>query len=97
MVMRGFYCGDRCEPVCYFGIRVGKRVGGAVKRNLLRRRMRNIAQEVFRNEGFHFSCVYLVSVLPLSADLGFTELRKDFLKASSFILKKIQSAIVLGL
>jgi ribonuclease P protein component len=61
------------------GVSVGKRSGGAVTRNLLRRRVR----EIFRRnrpglpEGFRV----VVNVKPSAASTSFAELARDYLSA----------------
>lgn len=92
MIVRCFYCGEQSTGRLYLGIRASKKVGGAVLRNFLRRRMRNIAQEIFLNQKLHLNCVYLISILPPASNANFLSLREDFTGACESLYQKIDSS-----
>ncbi|MEG0837932.1 MAG: ribonuclease P protein component [Akkermansia sp.] len=72
-----------------FGIICTKKVGGAVVRNLLKRRVR----ELLRSHGDRFSCGYhLVCILRWRAvDAPYTDLERDWYKASTRLQKMLKS------
>ncbi|WP_026551034.1 ribonuclease P protein component [Arthrobacter sp. Br18] len=70
-----------------FGFIVGKNVGNAVTRNLVKRRLRAAAAVVLlRNpQGLDF----VVRALPPSADAGWPELSTDLDKALTAVMKRL--------
>ena len=69
-----------------FGISTGKRVGGAVVRNRVRRRVREILRAW--EHGGTVSWDILVVARPASADASFTELRAALVKLLTQITTK---------
>lgn len=70
---------DEDQPHTRFGFVVAKTVGGAVKRNLVKRRMREISRELLEAFGSGFSVV--VRALPGAAEADFKTLQNE-LRAS---------------
>ena len=60
-----------------FAYGVGRRVGPAVVRNRVRRRLRAAAREIVRDEGGLPSGAYLVTVRPEAVALDYASLRRD--------------------
>jgi ribonuclease P protein component len=60
-----------------FAYAIGRRVGSAVVRNRLRRRLRAAARDLHRSSGGLPRGSYLVSVRPEAAALTYAELRRD--------------------
>lgn len=58
-----------------FGFVVAKTVGGAVKRNLVKRRLRAIARELL--SGFSSPVNIVVRALPGAAEIGWDALREE--------------------
>jgi ribonuclease P protein component len=58
-----------------FGFIVSKSVGGAVTRNVVKRRLRSIAREImdFKSSGFEM----VVRALPFAADADWNRLQKE--------------------
>lgn len=79
---------DEDQPHARFGFVVAKTVGGAVKRNLVKRRMREISRELLAEIGAGFSVV--VRALPGSAETDFKTLREE-LRAS--VLAGVSKAV----
>ena len=61
-----------------FGFVVSKASGGAVKRNLLKRRLRSLARK--QMESFPIGSQVVLRSLPGSAELDFQQLTSDFEK-----------------
>ncbi|MDO5725777.1 MAG: ribonuclease P protein component [Tissierellia bacterium] len=59
------------------GLTVSKKVGNAVVRNLLRRRMKEIYRENSNNLKTGYDLVFVLK--PVCADISYRELRKSFL------------------
>ncbi len=75
------FVGDR------FGFIVSKAVGIAVKRNLAKRRMREIAHELRRVEG---DVDFVVRALPGASELSWDELRSQINASFSAALRKLE-------
>jgi len=69
-----------------FGFVVSKMVGGAVQRNLVKRRLRSIARQIIRDNQGHFDCV--VRALPAASTLSWAELEADVTKSLGKALRK---------
>lgn len=76
------FSGDR------FGFIVSKAVGIAVKRNLTKRRMREIAHELRRVDG---NVDFVVRALPGAAEISWDELRSQVNAAFSASLRKLEA------
>jgi ribonuclease P protein component len=66
---------DEGQPHTRFGFVVAKTVGGAVKRNLVKRRMREIARELLAQHQSGITVV--VRALPGAAELDWNKLREE--------------------
>ena len=66
---------DGALPQARFGFVVAKTVGGAVKRNLVKRRMREIARELLKEVDSQMTVV--VRALPGAAELDWNKLREE--------------------
>jgi ribonuclease P protein component len=93
MIVRGFYCPSQPKDSIHLGIRASKKVGGAVLRNLLRRRMRNLVQISFTNQNPPLGCVYLISILPPASNVSFLFLKNDFDNSCRYLYKKIDLGV----
>ncbi|HCJ55295.1 MULTISPECIES: ribonuclease P protein component [Glutamicibacter] len=71
-----------------FGFIVSKAVGIAVKRNLTKRRMREIAQVLRRVDG---DVDFVVRALPGAAELSWEELNSQINSALAAVLRKIEA------
>ena len=80
---------DEAAPHARFGFVVAKTVGGAVKRNLVKRRLREISRELMPDLGPQLSVV--VRALPGSAELDWNKLREELIDAAKTALKKASS------
>lgn len=80
---------DEAAPHARFGFVVAKTVGGAVKRNLVKRRLREISRELMPELGPQSSVV--VRALPGSAELEWNKLREELIEAAKTALKKASS------
>ena len=80
---------DEAAPHARFGFVVAKTVGGAVKRNLVKRRLREISRELMPELGAQLSVV--VRALPGSAELDWNKLREELIEAANTALKKASS------
>ena len=80
---------DEAAPHARFGFVVAKTVGGAVKRNLVKRRLREISRELMPDLGRELSVV--VRALPGSAELEWNKLREELIEAAKTALKKASS------
>ncbi|MDD3340691.1 MAG: ribonuclease P protein component [Bacilli bacterium] len=69
------------ESTYHFGFSVGKKVGNAVTRNLVKRRLKNILDEKVYQKGFN--CIIIVKKAILEKSFG--EMREDVLR----LVKKI--------
>ena len=77
---------DEAAPHARFGFVVAKTVGGAVKRNLVKRRLREISRELLPELGSQITVV--VRALPGSAELDWNKLREELKSAAQTALKK---------
>ncbi len=80
---------DEAMPQARFGFVVAKTVGGAVKRNLVKRRMREIARELLKELGSGFTIV--VRALPGAAEVDWEQLRNELRSAVFTAVKKAQA------
>lgn len=64
-----------------FGYIISKAVGNAVTRNLLRRRMKTVTEELIREGVSDVDVVF--RALPRAAEASFDELRREMLRAMS--------------
>ena len=80
---------DEAAPHARFGFVVAKTVGGAVKRNLVKRRLREISRGLMPDLGTHLSVV--VRALPGSAELDWNKLREELIDVAKTALKKASS------
>ena len=71
-----------------FGFIVSKAVGIAVKRNLTKRRMREIARVLRRVDG---DVDFVVRALPGAAELSWEELNSQINSALAAVLRKIEA------
>jgi ribonuclease P protein component len=78
--------GAGAGPAVRVGFAVGRRVGGAVERNRVRRRTRAVLAEV---NGTMMPGAYLVSFAPGAAEMSFEELRTDVERALSRMVQRI--------
>lgn len=69
------------DPPVRIGFAIGRKVGGAVVRNRLRRRLRSIVLEAARTPGSIPPGAYLIGVRPDAATASFAELRTRMLAA----------------
>ena len=77
---------DEAAPHARFGFVVAKTVGGAVKRNLVKRRLREISRELLPEIGSQSTVV--VRALPGAAELDWNKLREELKGAAQTALKK---------
>jgi ribonuclease P protein component len=77
----GYKLQESDQPV-RFGVVVSKACGGAVKRNRLKRRLRNLARE--RMEVFPAGSQVVLRALPGSSELQYLELSADFDRVLGF-------------
>lgn len=77
---------DEAAPHTRFGFVVAKTVGGAVKRNLVKRRLREISRALMPDLGEKLSVV--VRALPGSAELEWNKLREELINVAQTALKK---------
>ena len=77
---------DEAAPHARFGFVVAKSVGGAVKRNLVKRRLRAVSRELMPELGPQISVV--VRALPGAAELDWNKLREELKNVALTALKK---------
>jgi len=77
---------DEAAPHARFGFVVAKSVGGAVKRNLVKRRLRAIARGLMTS--IEFKADVVVRALPGSAEIDWDKLREEFSASFNIALKK---------
>ena len=77
---------DEAQPHARFGFIVGKPVAGAVGRNLVKRRMRNIARELLRDQPIGYSAV--IRALPGAAEADWNRLQQEITLAFSKVLQR---------
>ncbi len=77
---------DETQSHTRFGFVVAKTVGGAVKRNLVKRRMREIARELLKEHSAGFTVV--VRALPGAAEISWDQLREELRSSVSIGVKK---------
>jgi ribonuclease P protein component len=68
------------------GYAIGRRVGSAVARNRLRRRLRSVVQD--EAPSLEPSCAYLVGAAPAAIDVPYHELRNTFRAIASDLRAK---------
>jgi len=73
-----------------FGFIVSKAVGNAVTRNLVKRRLREIAARIL--EEYPLGVLVVVRALPPSGGADFAALTKDFRNAFSTVVSKVGPA-----
>ncbi|MFM6971054.1 MAG: ribonuclease P protein component [Rhodoluna sp.] len=78
---------DEAQPHTRFGFVVAKAVGGAVKRNLVKRRMREIIRELLPELGSGFDGV--VRALPGAAEIDWNKLREELRTAATAAANKV--------
>jgi ribonuclease P protein component len=69
------------------GLVVGKAVGSAVRRNLVKRRLRHLSRE--RVDSLPGSAVLVVRALPASADASYDALGSDLDRALARLLRRV--------
>ncbi|MSY66670.1 MAG: ribonuclease P protein component [Actinobacteria bacterium] len=79
---------DSSQSDIRVGFVVAKSVGGAVARNLVKRRLRAIARELLKTEPSAKGFSIVVRALEGAASATFEELKSEFLSAASAALKK---------
>ncbi len=79
---------DSSQSETRVGFVVAKSVGGAVARNLVKRRLRAIARELLKTEPSTKGFSIVVRALEGAASATFEELKSEFLSAASAALKK---------
>jgi ribonuclease P protein component len=77
---------DEAAPHTRFGFVVAKTVGGAVKRNLVKRRLREIIRELLPEIGSGFTGV--VRALPGAAETDWNKLREELRTAATAAVNK---------
>lgn len=86
---------DEAAPHARFGFVVAKTVGGAVRRNLVKRRLRELAREMMRldvlssQNSAQFQVV--VRALPGSAEIDWNRLREEFFTGMKISVAKTAS------
>jgi ribonuclease P protein component len=81
---------DEAAPHARFGFVVAKSVGGAVKRNLVKRRLRAISREALLP--LEIKADVVVRVLPGAAELDWAKLREEFQADFDSAVKKTVKA-----
>lgn len=81
---------DEAQPLSRFGFVVAKTVGGAVQRNLVKRRMRAIARQLITEnpEQFGTQLSIVVRALPGAASCDWNKLQEEFSDAIRVATKK---------
>ncbi len=79
---------DSSQSETRVGFVVAKSVGGAVARNLVKRRLRAIARELLKTEPSTKGFSIVVRALEGAASATFEELKSEFLSAAGAALKK---------
>lgn len=79
---------DEDQPQARFGFVVAKSVGGAVRRNLVKRRLRAIAREFLASNPATIQFSVVVRALPGAAEIDWDALKKEFLVAAETAMKK---------
>lgn len=77
---------DETQTHTRFGFVVAKTIGGAVKRNLVKRRMREIARELLKENLSGFNIV--VRALPGAAEIDWPNLKSELIAAVHSGVKK---------
>ena len=77
---------DEAQPHARFGFVVAKTVGGAVKRNLVKRRMRAISREILKEYSSGFTVV--VRALPGAAEIDWAQLQNELRSSVATGVKK---------
>jgi ribonuclease P protein component len=77
---------DENQPHTRFGFVVAKTVGGAVKRNLVKRRMREISRELLGENASGLTVV--VRALPGAAQIPWAKLREELIASVQTGVKK---------
>ncbi|WP_172619325.1 ribonuclease P protein component [Candidatus Sneabacter namystus] len=87
LVVRALF--DQCaEEGVRFGIRVSRKVGGAVHRNLIRRRIRSIVVDALSSS--YREGIYLISARPGAALCNFSRLKQDLKYSIKILFSKAQ-------
>lgn len=74
------------DPAARFGYIISKSVGNAVVRNLIRRRMKSITEDMIHNGISGIDIVF--RALPAAANAPFTELQREMRKSASRVTKQ---------
>lgn len=77
---------DETQSHTRFGFVVAKTVGGAVKRNLVKRRMRAISREILKEYSSGFTVV--VRALPGAAEIDWAQLQNELRSSVATGVKK---------
>jgi len=73
------YQGNQAGERCLVGISTGRKVGGAVVRNRVRRRVAAIVDDLAHREGLRGR--FLIEARPAAATASFSRLREDLARA----------------
>lgn len=69
-----------------FGFIVSKAVGGAIKRNLVKRRLRSVAREIVSNEPSGYNAV--IRALPEAVNTDWNRLQQEVLNSAKAAFNK---------
>ena len=85
-VVRAFCCNFSSSEYCYFGIKATKKIGSAVVRNTLRRKVRHIIRIANEDDLLIQSCSYVIVLRSFSTKMSFEDVKKDLLKSIEHIM-----------